>query len=72
MNKLLFILFSFTLIHIYEPSILLSQNAKFSHLSVDQGLSHNSVASIVRDQNGFMRSATGDGLNSFDGYTFRI
>ena len=72
MNKILFILFFFTLIHIYEPSLLLSQKAKFSHLSVDQGLSHNSVVSIVQDQNGFMWFATGDGLNRFDGYTFRI
>lgn len=71
-TKVLFTLFLFCLIHFGQPSFLKSQEAKFSHLSVDQGLSQNGVGSIVQDQNGFMWFATGDGLNRYDGYSFVV
>lgn len=43
---------------------------KFSHLSVADGLSQNSVWCILRDTQGFLWFATDDGLNKFDGYQF--
>lgn len=49
-----------------EPSL------KFHQLSVENGLSHGAVADIYQDQNGFMWFATRDGLNYYDGYTFRV
>ncbi|MCP4217228.1 MAG: response regulator [bacterium] len=45
---------------------------KFRRLSAEQGLSSNTVYSICQDARGFMWIGTGDGLNRFDGYTFKI
>src|SRR5262245_62012675 len=45
---------------------------KFSHLSTDQGLSHNDVKTILQDSKGFMWFGTANGLNKFDGYTFTV
>jgi len=44
----------------------------FDRISMDQGLSHNSVRSIVQDQKGFLWFGTEDGLNKYDGYGFTI
>ncbi|MFW5878067.1 MAG: two-component regulator propeller domain-containing protein, partial [bacterium] len=45
---------------------------KFEHLSIEDGLSHNSVTSIIQDHKGFLWIGTNDGLNLYDGYDFRI
>lgn len=42
---------------------------KFSHLSVDQGLSHADVYAIMQDSKGFIWLGTKNGLNLYDGYT---
>lgn len=42
----------------------------FTHYSSEDGLSQNSVMSILEDKKGFMWFATWDGINKFDGYTF--
>lgn len=48
------------------------KNIKFNHHSVDQGLSHSSVLSILQDNQGFMWIGTEDGLNKYDGYSFIV
>ncbi|MBC3786784.1 hybrid sensor histidine kinase/response regulator transcription factor [Spirosoma utsteinense] len=45
---------------------------QFEHLSVKDGLSHNSVNCMLQDRAGFMWLATNDGLNRYDGHTFII
>lgn len=40
---------------------------RFTHLSIDDGLSHNDITAIAQDKNGFMWFATRDGLNRYDG-----
>lgn len=44
----------------------------FSHLGLEQGLSQSSVLCIIQDQSGFMWFGTKDGLNRYDGNSFRI
>lgn len=43
----------------------------FSHYQVEQGLSNNSVLCSIQDRLGFMWFGTKDGLNRFDGYSFK-
>jgi signal transduction histidine kinase/ligand-binding sensor domain-containing protein len=59
---------------LYIPFLLHSQpdNLKFKHISVENGLSQNSVWSIVQDKTGFMWFGTDFGLNEYNGYNFRI
>jgi signal transduction histidine kinase/ligand-binding sensor domain-containing protein/DNA-binding response OmpR family regulator len=44
----------------------------FSHLDISNGLSHNQVNAILRDNKGFMWFGTMSGLNRFDGYNFKV
>jgi PAS domain S-box-containing protein len=45
---------------------------RFTHLTSEQGLSHNTVRCILQDSQGFMWFGTPDGLNRYDGYTFTV
>ena len=45
---------------------------RFAHISTAQGLSQIRVTNIVQDDLGFMWFGTLNGLNRFDGYTFKI
>lgn len=66
--QFLLILFLFCAInHTYSQH----QGYKFQHLGIDQGLSVNTVTDIIKDHQGFMWFATPDGLNRYDGYTFK-
>jgi ligand-binding sensor domain-containing protein len=47
-----------------------SKQISFRELTVTQGLSQNSVVSIVQDSTGYMWFATQDGLNKYDGRDF--
>ncbi|WP_316838507.1 two-component regulator propeller domain-containing protein [Pedobacter gandavensis] len=48
------------------------QKLNFEHLTVKDGLSHNSVLDITQDNFGFMWFATGYGLNRYDGSRFNL
>jgi signal transduction histidine kinase/ligand-binding sensor domain-containing protein/class 3 adenylate cyclase/ActR/RegA family two-component response regulator len=49
-----------------------SDPVKFERLSVEQGLSQNTVQRILQDRKGFLWFATQDGLNRYDGYDFVV
>ncbi|MCX2452067.1 ATP-binding protein [Pedobacter sp. PLR] len=51
--------------------ILHAQPYYFKHYQVENGLSNNSVFASVQDDKGFMWFGTKDGLNRFDGYSFK-
>lgn len=44
----------------------------FTHYQVEDGLSNNAVLCSVQDRYGFMWFGTKDGLNRFDGYSFKV
>ncbi|HXB54084.1 MAG TPA: two-component regulator propeller domain-containing protein [Vicinamibacteria bacterium] len=45
---------------------------RFDHLSLEEGLSQSTVMGIVQDQRGYIWLATEDGLNRFDGVSFKV
>lgn len=46
-----------------------SSNYRIEHLSIEDGLSHGCVHSLLQDSKGFIWIATAVGLNRYDGYT---
>ncbi|MBS1599077.1 MAG: response regulator [Bacteroidetes bacterium] len=48
-----------------------AQSYYFSHYQVENGLSNNSVECSLQDDDGFLWFGTINGLNRFDGYTFK-
>ncbi|MBL7977935.1 MAG: hypothetical protein JNN12_06305 [Bacteroidetes Order II. Incertae sedis bacterium] len=57
-----------------QPNSLVAQAAPyiFEHLTIEQGLSHNTVYSVLQDRFGMMWFATHNGLNKYDGYGFKV
>lgn len=53
-------------------SIFAHAELVYQHFSVEDGLSQNTVMSIIQDHKGYMWFGTWDGLNKFDGYQFSI
>ncbi len=49
-----------------------AQGYYFRHYQVENGLSHNTVFCTLQDSRGFMWFGTKDGLNRFDGTSFKI
>lgn len=45
-------------------------NLRFERIDSEAGLSHNTVLSILQDQEGFLWIGTSDGLNRYDGHAF--
>ena len=63
-----------SLLFICANSFIFAQvtSLEFERISIDQGLSNNSINSILQTSDGFLWIATKDGLNRFDGKTFKI
>jgi signal transduction histidine kinase/ligand-binding sensor domain-containing protein len=54
-----------------SANLLWAQPYYFRHYQVENGLSNNTAFCSVQDGNGFMWFGTKDGLNRFDGYSFK-
>lgn len=50
----------------------LARAVSFEHISIEQGLSQSSVFAIAQDHQGFLWFGTQDGLDRYDGYSFRV
>ncbi len=48
------------------------EEMQFEHLSMKDGLSMNPVMDIIQDARGFLWFGTQDGLNKYDGYSFKV
>jgi signal transduction histidine kinase/ligand-binding sensor domain-containing protein/AraC-like DNA-binding protein len=59
------------LLQFFWISLSASPNCTFEHLSTSDGLSHGSVSAMIKDSRGFMWFATWDGINRYDGHTFK-
>lgn len=44
----------------------------FDHLTIREGLSHNTVHCLLQDQYGYVWIGTQNGLNKYDGYNFEV
>ena len=55
-----------------EDSIKRGTDIQFERISVEQGLSQSVIFCILQDNQGFMWFGTQDGLNKYDGYTFKV
>jgi len=49
-----------------------NQSYKFERINVNEGLSHRFITDIQQDSQGFMWFGTRDGLNRYDGKTFKV
>lgn len=49
-----------------------SQDFSVKFLDISDGLSNNSITTIYQDKEGYMWFGTYDGLNRYDGYTFKV
>ena len=67
-RRVIFLLYLLTFIY----SSLSAQDYYFKQYQVENGLSNNNVTCSIQDTHGFMWVGTRDGLNRFDGYSFRI
>jgi ligand-binding sensor domain-containing protein/signal transduction histidine kinase len=63
---------SYILFFVLSSNLSFCQTFYFSHYQVENGLSNNAVMCSLQDQNGFMWFGTRDGLNRFDGVSFKI
>ena len=72
MNK--FFKYLIVIIGVLVPACLwgASVNVDFRQFSIDQGLSNSTVFSIVQDRRDAIWVATQDGLNKFNGYSFKV
>ncbi len=57
---------------ILKTAFSVAQPYYFRHYQVEDGLSNNAVVCCLQDNKGFLWFGTKDGLDRFDGYTFKI
>ncbi|SFE53781.1 hybrid sensor histidine kinase/response regulator [Thermophagus xiamenensis] len=68
MEKLLIVLCIF-----FNTSKIIGQEIfRFDHIGTREGLSQNTVSAIFCDKEGFLWIGTNNGLNRYDGYSFKV
>jgi hypothetical protein len=73
MKTTFFYVITISLLYLFPITSLLGQKKyNFEHISIPDGLSNNQVWDVIQDKYGFLWIATADGLNRYDGYSFKI
>jgi signal transduction histidine kinase/ligand-binding sensor domain-containing protein/DNA-binding response OmpR family regulator len=72
MNKLVLIMAIVMGIGILHDVHAQTEQYKFKHISINDGLSHNEVTDIFKDSKGFVWVGTASGLNRYDGYNVKM
>lgn len=65
------LLLPFFLAPAIEPARAQDREPVFERLTQNDGLSNNGVTSLLQDRRGFLWIGTEDGLNRYDGFTFK-
>ncbi|WP_298532336.1 two-component regulator propeller domain-containing protein [uncultured Algibacter sp.] len=65
-------LFLYSLLFCYTLTNLAQNEDYFERLTTDDGLSQSDINVIHQDRDGFMWFGTHDGLNRYDGYSFKV
>jgi ligand-binding sensor domain-containing protein len=60
------------LAQVAQPIKLPTAHARFERINTANGLSNNEITYIFQDRDGFMWFGTEDGLNRYDGYSFKV
>ena len=55
-----------------QASTPYSENIRFERIGIEEGLSQSVVHVILQDRKGFLWVGTEDGLNRFDGHSFKV
>ena len=77
-QKLSILIAALLLIFYFVPNQVVNVEAsaenqyKFDRITIDQGLSHSRVYSMIKDSYGYMWFGTEYGLNKFDGLKFTV
>ncbi len=64
--------FVFLLTFLIAINCLSQDQLKFKHLTVNDGLTSNNVLCVLQDHKGFIWFGTANGLNRYDGYSFKV
>lgn len=67
-NKFLIIIY----LLIFSGPLIKSQEYKFKHLGVNQGLNHSFIYTLDQDKNGLLLVGTGEGVGVYDGKSFQM
>jgi signal transduction histidine kinase/ligand-binding sensor domain-containing protein/DNA-binding response OmpR family regulator len=68
----IFMLLLFLMVFFPFRSIAQHDYLKFENLGIAEGLSHSFVKSIFQDKQGFLWFGTHNGLNRYDGYSYKV
>ncbi len=60
------------LLFIIIPYLLFSQENTFYHYGIEDGLSQETAQTIIKDKTGFVWIGTQEGLNRYDGNSFKV
>jgi signal transduction histidine kinase/CheY-like chemotaxis protein/ligand-binding sensor domain-containing protein len=66
------IFYTFLLLFIVSYSVAQDDLVLFKHITTNDGLSQNTISSIVQDDDGFIWFGTHDGLNRYDGKSIKV